>query len=84
MNFGIVFWIYVFQFRVECFIPSSGESGITFWDLDEGIAFMEVGVVVISWQPGWCVVGDFVGLGCEEFILNEAAEGFCISEVFHS
>ena len=84
VDVGIVFWIYVFQFRVEGFIPSSGESGITFWDLGKRITFMEVGVVVISGQPGWCVVADFVGLGSEEFILNEAAEGFCISEVFHS
>ena len=84
MDVGIVFWIYVFQFRVECFITSSGESGIAFWDLGEGVAFMEVGVIVISGQPGWRVVADFVGLGSEQFVLNEAAEGFCISEVFHS
>jgi hypothetical protein len=49
VDVGIVFWIYVFEFRVEGFIAGAGESGISFGDLDEGISFMEVGVVVISW-----------------------------------
>jgi hypothetical protein len=43
---------------------------------------MEVGVVVISWQPTGGLVGDLIGLGREGFVLNEAAEGFGISEVF--
>ena len=63
MDVGIVFWIYSFEFRMEGFIAGAGQSGIAFGDLDEGISFMEVGVVVISWQPGSCGVGYFIGLG---------------------
>jgi hypothetical protein len=43
---------------------------------------MEVDVVIVSGQPGGCSVGDFVGLGREGLVLNEAAEGFGIAEVF--
>jgi hypothetical protein len=30
-------------------IAGAGQTGITIIDLDEGIAVMEVGVVVVSW-----------------------------------
>jgi hypothetical protein len=43
---------------------------------------VEVDVVIVSREPGGCVVGDLVGLGSEGLVLNEAAEGFGISEVF--
>jgi len=82
VDVGIVLWIYSFEFRMEGFIAGAGQAGIAFGDLDEGIAFMEVGVVVISWQPGCSVVGDLVGLWGEGFVLHETAEGLCISEVF--
>jgi hypothetical protein len=49
--------------RMEGFIAGVGESGIAFGDLDEGISFMEVGVVVISWEPPGCGVEYFAGLG---------------------
>jgi len=49
VDVGIVFRVYVFQFRMEGFIAGAGEAGIAFGDLDEGISCMEVGVVVISW-----------------------------------
>jgi hypothetical protein len=62
------------------FVTSSGETGISFGDLDEGIPFVEVGVIVISWQPGCCGVGDLVSLWGEDFVLNESTEWFCISE----
>ena len=63
MDVGIVFWIYSFEFRVEGFVSGAGQAGIAFGDLDEGISFMEVGVVVISRKPVGCGVGYFVGLG---------------------
>jgi hypothetical protein len=62
VDVGIVFWIYSFEFRVESFIAGAGEAGISFGDLDEGVTFVEVGVVVISWQPAGCGVGYFIGL----------------------
>jgi hypothetical protein len=43
---------------------------------------MEVDVVVVAGEPGGCGVGDLVGLGREGLVLNEAPEGFGISEVF--
>jgi len=59
----IVFGVNVFEFWMECRVTCTGQAGIAFVDLDEGIAFMEVGVVVISWQPTGGRVGDLVGLG---------------------
>lgn len=82
MDVGIVFGIHALEFRVEGFVSGAGEAGIAFGDLDEGIAFMEVGVVVISGEPGGSVVGDLVGLWGEGFVLDEASEGFGVSEVF--
>src|ERR1039458_4973348 len=72
----IVLWIYVFEFWMERRIAGAGQTGITIIDLDEGITVMEVGVVVISWQPAGGSVADFVGLGRECLVLDKAAEGF--------
>ncbi len=58
----IILGVYIFQFRMKSFIAGAGEAGISFGDLDEGISGMEVGVVVIPWQPAGCGVGYFVGL----------------------
>ena len=63
VDVGIVFGIDSFEFRMQGFIAGAGQAGIAFGDLDEGISFMEVGVVVISWQPAGCGVGDLIGLG---------------------
>ncbi len=82
MDVGIVFRVDVLEFRVEGGIAFTGESGIALINLDEGISFMEVGVVVICRQPAGGGVGDFVGLGSEGFALDKAAEGFGIAEVF--
>jgi hypothetical protein len=62
VDVGIVFWVYTFQFRMDGFIAGAGQAGIAFGDLDEGISFMEVGVVIISWEPRCCGVGDLIGL----------------------
>jgi hypothetical protein len=82
VDVGIVFGVYVLEFRMEGFIAGAGQAGIAFGDLDEGISFMEVGVVVIAWEPAGCGVGYFISLRGEGFVLNEAAEGFGIAEVF--
>ena len=82
MDVWIVLWVDVFELWMERFIAGAGQTGIAFIDLDEGIAFMEVDVVVVSGQPAGGGVGDLVGLGREGFVLNEASEGFCIAEVF--
>ena len=71
----------VFQFRMECCISFARQTGIPFVDLDKWITFVEVDIVIVSWQPGGSVVGDPVGL-VVYLVLNEAAEGFGISEVF--
>ena len=81
MDVWVVFWVYVFEFWMECGIACAGQTGKSLVDLDERIADMEVGVVVISWQPAGGRVGNFVGLGREALTLDKAAEGFCVVEV---
>src|ERR1019366_4957815 len=76
----IVFWIDVFKLRMKRRIAGAGQTGITIIDLDEGITVVEVGVVIISWQPAGGGVGDLVGLGSERLVLDEAPEGFCVAE----
>jgi hypothetical protein len=49
VNVGIVLGVDSFEFRMEGFVAGAGESGISFRHLEEGISFMEVGVVIISW-----------------------------------
>ena len=82
MDVWIVFWIDVFEFRMERCIAGAGKTGITFVDLNEGITVVEVGVVVVSWQPAGGGVGDLVGLGSECLVLNKAAEGVGVTEQF--
>jgi hypothetical protein len=53
-------------------------------DLYIWITNMEVGVVVISWEPVGGCVGNLVGLGRKALTLYESSEGFCIAEVFYS
>ena len=65
MDVGIVLGADVFEFWVEGFVAGAGESGIAFRHLEEGISLMEVGVVVISWQPAESCVGDFIGFPCK-------------------
>ena len=56
MDVWIIFWVDVFQFRMECCISFSGQTGIAFIDLDEWITFMEVDVVVVAREPGGSVL----------------------------
>ena len=84
MDVGIVFRVDVFELGMEGRVAGAGQAGKSLVDLDEGIADMEVGVVVISREPAGCCVGDLVGLGREAFTLDESPEGFCIAEVFCS
>ena len=51
MDVGIILGVDVFQFRMQGFVAGAGQTGIAFRDLEERITFVEVGVVVISWQP---------------------------------
>jgi hypothetical protein len=78
----IIFGVHSLEFRMQGLVAGAGQAGIAFGDLEEWISFVEVGVVVVSGQPAGCRVGDLVGLGREEFVLNEAAEGFGVSELF--
>ena len=82
VDVGIVFGVDVFQFWMKCCIAFAGQTGIAFIHLDEWITFMKVDVVVVAGKPGGGDVGDLVGLGTEGLVLNEAAEGFGIAEVF--
>ena len=63
MDVGIVFRVQSLYIGVRSFIAGAGESGISFGHLEEGISIMEVGVVVISWQPAGSGVGDLIGRG---------------------
>src|ERR1035441_4618215 len=69
---------------MEGFVAGAGQAGIAFRDLEEGISFVEVGVVVITGKPAGSLVRNLVGLGSEQFVLYEASEWFGISEVFRS
>src|ERR1039457_6848566 len=76
----IVLWVNVLEFWMERRIAGAGQTGISFVDLDEGIAVMEVGIVIVAWKPTGGGVADLVGLGREGLVLDEAAEGFSVSE----
>ena len=82
MDVGVVFRVDVLELGMEGCIAGAGQTGKSLVDLDEGITFMEVGIVVISWQPAGGRVGDLIGLGSEALTLYKAAEGFCIAEDF--
>ena len=73
VDVGIILGIHALEFGVQCFVACVGQAGIAFGDLDEGIAFVEVGVVVITGEPGGSVVRDLVGLWGEGFVLNKTA-----------
>ena len=81
MDVRVVFWIDSLQLGMDGFVAGAGQTGIAFRDLEERITFVEVGVVVISWQPAGGLVRNLVGLGSEQFVLNEAPEWFGISEM---
>ena len=81
MDVGIILGVDVFQFRMEGFVAGVGQTGIAFRDLEERISFMEVGVVIISGKPAGGLVGYFVGLWSEQFVLNETPEWLGISEM---
>ena len=81
MDVGIILGVDVFQFRMEGFVAGAGQAGIALRDLEEGITFMKVGVVVISGKPAGGLVRNLVGLGSEQFVLNETPEWLGISEM---
>lgn len=70
------------QFRMNGFVACAGQAREALINLDVRIADSEVGQVIITGQPGRHGVRDFVGLGREVLTLHEAAEWFCVSEVF--
>ena len=84
MDVWIVFRVDVLDLWMECFVAGAGQAGKSLVDLYIWIADMEVGVVVISWEPTGGCVGYLVGLGSEALTLYKVAEGFCIAEVFCS
>ena len=84
MDVGVVFRVDVFEIWVKRRIAGAGQTGKSLVDLDERIADMEVGVVVISGEPAGGRVGYLVGLGREALTLYKSSEGFCIAEVFCS
>lgn len=58
MDVWIILGINDFEFWMKGRVTSVGKAGIAFVDLEEGIPFMEVGVVVLSWQSaGNCADG---------------------------
>jgi hypothetical protein len=49
MDVWIILRVDVLQFRMKSCITLAGEAGIAFIDLGKRVAFVEVGVVIISW-----------------------------------
>ena len=82
VDVGIVFRVDVLEFGMEGGIAGARQAGKSLIDLDEGISFMKVGIVIISWEPAGGGVGDLIGLWSEALPLYKAAEGFCIAEYF--
>jgi hypothetical protein len=70
----VVFRVDVFEFGMQRRIAGAGQTGKSLVDLDEGIADMEVGVVIIAGEPAGSRVGDLVGLGRETLALDESSE----------
>lgn len=56
------------------------QAGIAFGNLGELIPFVEVGVIVIAWQPRGCIVGDLVGLWRVGFVLDQAPKRLGVAE----
>jgi len=52
-------------------VAGARQAGIALIDLDEWISNLEVGVVVISWQPAGSSVGDLISLWLEALALDE-------------
>jgi hypothetical protein len=84
VDVGVVFWVDVLEFGMQCLVAGARQAGKSLVDLDIWITDMEVGVVVISREPAEDCVGDLVGLGSECLMLDESSEWFCIAEVFCS
>jgi hypothetical protein len=80
----IVFRVGVLEFWMECFVAGAGQAGRSLVDLYIWIADMEVGVVVISWEPVGGCVGYLVGLWSEALTLYKPSEWLCIAEGFCS
>ena len=62
------------------FISGSGKTCIAVVDTDIRIANLEVGHVVVTWEPARHGVADLVGLRFEAFALDETAERFGVTE----
>jgi hypothetical protein len=50
-------------------VAGAGQAGVAFVDLDEGIAYVEVGVIVVSRQPAGGGVGDLLA-GCSVALVS--------------
>jgi hypothetical protein len=59
----IVFGIYVFQLGIQGLVAGAGQAGKSLVDLYIWITDMEVGVVVISWEPAGAVLGISLAWG---------------------
>jgi hypothetical protein len=68
----VVFRVYVLEFGMKGRVAGAGQAGVAFVDLGEGIAYVEVGVIVVSRQPAGGGVGNLVGLWFEFFALGTA------------
>ena len=63
-------------------VAGARQAGISLINLDEWIADLEVGVVVISWQPAGSCVGDLVGLWFKALALDKTTKWLGVAEVF--
>ncbi len=84
MDVWIVFGVDSGYLWMYSFVAGAGQACKSLVDLDERIANVEVGVIVVAGEPARGRVGNLVGLWREALTLYESAEGLCVSKVFCS
>jgi hypothetical protein len=60
--------------------PTAWQPGIALIHLNVRITLLEVDQMIVARDPRRHVVGDLVDLGSEAFMLDEATEGFGVSD----
>jgi hypothetical protein len=79
LDVGVVFRVEAIEFRMQSGVAGAGQTSISFFDLGVRVTLLEVDHVIIAGNPGGHLVGDFVYLWGESFMLNETAQGFGVT-----
>jgi len=84
VDVGIILRVDSFEFGMQSLIACARQAGVAFRYFDKGIPFVEIRIVIVAWQPGRSLVGDFIGLRRKGFVLNESTEWFGVpKELLH-